>query len=98
MRRAIDVVLITLILGAVGFGAYTLGHRVDRTSNEAAARDSELNQTTTSATAVGHPAKKARRVTPLFVGVALAGAVGALVLASLLNTVLRTGRRERWRA
>jgi hypothetical protein len=96
MRRVVDVVLITLILGAVGFGAYTLGHRVDRTSNEAAARDAELN-TKTSTVAAGSHVKKSR-VTPIFVGVGLGGAVVALFLASLVNSTVRSRKRERWHA
>jgi hypothetical protein len=97
MRRVVDVVLITLILGAVGFGAYTLGHRVDRTSNEAAARDAELNTKTSTVASGGTHAKKSR-VTPIFVGVGLGGAVVALFLASLANSAVRSRKREHWHA
>lgn len=97
MRRLVDVVLIVLFLGAVGVGAYELGHRVDHLSNQAASQDPELNQPTTGATvASGHRAKSHR--TPIIVAAALGGTVVTLVLASALSSFVRSRRRERWRA
>ena len=45
MRRFVDVVLIVIVLGVVGFGAYAIGHRVDHESNSLASSDPELNST-----------------------------------------------------
>ena len=47
MRRILDVVLIAVLLGAAGFGAYLIGHRVDHLSNQASSQDAELQTTTT---------------------------------------------------
>ena len=49
MRRLFDLVLIALVLAAVGFGAYEIGHRVDHASNKLASQDSELNSKTVTA-------------------------------------------------
>ena len=95
MRRAIDFVLIVLFLCAVGYGAYQLGHHVDRLSNQAASRDSELNQPTTAATST-NPHRSHR--TPEIVAIALGGIVVLLVLTSLAKTLVRGRKRESWRA
>jgi hypothetical protein len=97
MRRLLDVVLIVLFLGAVGFGAYKLGHRVDHLSNQAASQDSELNQPTT--TSAVQPTHRARlHQTPIIVAAALGGTVVMLIVASALGSFARSRRREHWRA
>src|SRR4051794_31604693 len=95
MRRVFDLLLIVAFLAAVGLGAYELGHRVDRLSNQAASQDSELSQPTTT-TASAHRSKSHR--TPIIVVGALGGTVAVLVLVSVARSLMRSTRRERWRA
>jgi hypothetical protein len=99
MRRLLDLVLISLLLGAGGVGAYFIGHRVDHLSNQAASQDSELNGTTTVAThTAGHGRTiDGRHITPLLVGLTIAGLVLALLAASVINAAVKGRRRERWR-
>jgi hypothetical protein len=94
VKRIIDLLIIALFLGALGFGGYELGRRVDRTSNDAAAQDAELNQKTT--TASGHHGPSGRTV--YFVVGGLAIGVGAIMVGSLVGSAARSRRRERWRA
>ena len=94
MKRIVDLLIIALFLGALGFGGYELGRRVDRTSNDAAAQDAELNQKTT--TASGHQGPSGRTV--YFVAGGLAIGVGAIMVGSLIGSAARSRRRERWRA
>ena len=94
VKRIIDLLIIALFLGALGFGGYELGRRVDRTSNQEAARDSELNQKPT--TASGHHGPSDRTV--YFVAGGLAIGVGAIMVGSLIGSATRSRRRERWRA
>ena len=96
MRRLIDVVLIILLLGAVGLGAYAIGSRVDNESNKLSKSDSELNGTTTSATRTT-PSKKSNE-TPIIIAVALGGTVVLLLLGSAFGAMSRSRKRERWRA
>ena len=95
MRRASDFVLIVLLLGAIGFGAYELGHHVDHLSNQAASQDSELSKTTTAAT-TAHRHRSHR--TPEIVAVALGGTIVLLLLASFANNLVKGRKRESWRA
>jgi Uncharacterized protein conserved in bacteria (DUF2062) len=101
MRRLVDLLLIAALLGAAGVGAYLIGHRVDHLSNQASSQDSELNGTTTvSGTHTG--ATHTHRifgshVTPLLVGAAVLAALAALVLAWLVNALVKSRRRQRWR-
>ncbi len=100
MRRILDVVLIALLLGAAGFGAYLIGHRVDHLSNQASSQDSELQTTTagSAAPAAHHGYTIAgSHVTPLLVTAAVLAALGALVLAMLINALVKSRRRQRWR-
>jgi hypothetical protein len=94
MQRLVNVLITALILTAVGLGAYELGHRVDHYSNQAASKDSELNQVTTT-TVVRHTTSNR---TPIIVGLGIGGAVVALMLASLTNSFVRSRKRERWHA
>jgi hypothetical protein len=94
MRRVIDIILIALFLGAVGFGAYEIGHRVDRESNSLSSQDPELNATTVSS--ANHTSRSRR--TPIIVGGALGGAVVLILLGSAVSTVTRGRKREHWRA
>jgi hypothetical protein len=96
MKRLFDLLLIALVLGAVGLGAYAIGTRVDTESNKLAKQDSELNGTTTSATQTTTTSKTNR--TPIIVGVALGGAVVLLLLGSAVGAVSRSRKRERWHA
>ena len=100
MRRVLDVVLIAVLLGAAGYGAYLIGHHVDHLSNQASSQDAEL-QTTTAAsptpaahhdyTIAGH------QVTPLLVTSAVLAVLGALVLVALITSLVKSRRRQRWR-
>lgn len=94
MKRLFDLLLIAAFLGALAFGGYELGKRVDHTSNQLAASDSELNQKTTTASHRRGPSDR----TIYFVLGGMAIGVGALMLGSLIGTALKSNRRERWRA
>jgi drug/metabolite transporter (DMT)-like permease len=99
MKRVLDVILIALLLGAAGFGAYLIGHRVDHLSNQASSQDAELQTTTAgSATAAHHGYMiDGTRITPtLVIGAALV-VLGALVLVFLINALVKSRRRQRWR-
>lgn len=101
MRRVLDVVLIAVLLGAAGAGAYVIGHRVDHLSNQTASQDAELQGTTTVGSAApsaqhGHTIAGAH-VTPLLVTAAVLAALGALVVAMLVNALVKSRRRQRWR-
>ena len=100
MRRVLDVVLIAVLLGAAGFGAYLIGHRVDNLSNQASSQDAEL-QTTTGASptpAVHHGHTIAgHHVTPLLVISAVLALLGALIAVALINSLVKSRRRQRWR-
>ena len=99
MRRILDVVLIAVLLGAAGFGAYLIGHHVDHLSNQASSQDSELQTTTGSAAPAAHHGYTiaGSHVTPLLVTAAVLAALGALVLAVLINALVKSRRRQRWR-
>jgi hypothetical protein len=101
MRRLVDLLLIAALLGAAGVGAYLIGHRVDHLSNQASSQDSELNGTTTVAGthAAGHSHGflSSHHVTPLLVAAAVLAVLAALVLAWLINALLKSRRRQRWR-
>jgi hypothetical protein len=94
MRRLIDIILIVLFLGAVGFGAYEIGHRVDRESKSLSSQDPELNTSTVAS--AKHSSRSHR--TPIIVGGALGGAVVLIVLGSAVGAVTRGRKREHWRA
>jgi ABC-type Na+ efflux pump permease subunit len=98
MRRVLDVVLIAILLGAAGFGAYLIGHRVDHLSNQVSSQDSELQTTTAAAPAVHHGHTIAgTHITPLLVISAVLALFGALILAALINALVKSRRRQRWR-
>ena len=94
VRRIVDLLLIAVILGAVGFGAYQVGQSVDSTSNNLAKRDSELGQTTYHR---ANPKGPSRRTFEL-VGVSLAAVAGVMIIVSLGSAVAKTRKRERWHA
>lgn len=94
MRRLLDLILIAAILGAVGFGAYEIGKRVDKTSNSLAQQDSELNQKVVRHSNPGGPS----RHTIELVGGAVGGAIGVMIIVSLGSSLLRGRRRQTWRA
>ncbi|MGZ4333210.1 MAG: hypothetical protein ACXVRJ_02915 [Gaiellaceae bacterium] len=94
MRRLIDVVLVVVILTGIGFGAYELGRNVDSASNNLAKHDSELNQTV-----VRHPKPKGpSRHSIELVVVSVTGAAAVMLIVSVGGALVRTRRRERWRA
>jgi hypothetical protein len=95
MRRLLDIVLIALLLAAVGFGAYYIGHRVDSESNNLAASDSELHSTTVAST---QPSTNRKHHTEIIVGAALGGVALLIVLGSLGGAMRRTRKRDSWRA
>ncbi len=100
MRRLLDLLIVTVLLGAAGIGAYEIGHRVDHLSNQAATNDPELNGTTTVAThtTTGHAHTIAgRHVTPFFVIGAIVVVLLAFLAATLVNTLVKGRKRERWR-
>ena len=94
MKRLLDLVLIALLLGAFGVGAYEIGRRVDHLSNQAASQDSELNQTTATVRATQHHSNK----TPYFVVGGVAIGVAAIALGSAVSGMRKGRRREHWRA
>jgi hypothetical protein len=96
MRRVIDGFLILLVLGAVGLGAYAIGHRVDNESSKLSSQDSELHSTTLASGPTTTSTKTHR--TPIIIGVALGGAVVLLLLGSATGALLRSRKREHWRA
>jgi hypothetical protein len=96
MRRLIDGFLILLVLGAVGLGAYAIGHRVDHESRSLSSQDSELNSTTVASAPTTASTKTHR--TPIIIGVALGGAVVLLILGSATGALIRSRKRESWRA
>jgi hypothetical protein len=95
MRRFIDFVLIVLVLAAVGFGAYYIGHRVDHESTSLSSQDSELGGTTVAATRTKSDNKHR---TEIIVGAALGGTAVLILLGSLTGTLLRSRKRDYWRA
>jgi hypothetical protein len=94
VRRVIDLLLIAGILGAIGFGAYTIGRSVDNTSNHLSQQDSELGQKTFHRAKPSGPS----RHTWELVGGAIAGAAGIMILVSFTSAMLKTRRRQRWHA
>jgi hypothetical protein len=96
MKRLIDLLLIVLLLGAGGIGAYFIGHRVDHLSNQAASQDSELNGTTTTAVHHAHTIA-GRHITPLLVGEVLLGVLLIVVVIWLVAALANRAKRERWR-
>jgi hypothetical protein len=99
MKRLRDFVLGAVLLSAAIFGAYEIGRRVDRYSNQNASQDPELNGTTTTgATHTGHGHVIAgQHITPLFVGSAVAALVLVFVAAALLNAAVKRSKRAHWR-
>jgi hypothetical protein len=95
VKSLFNGLLILLVLGAVGLGAYAIGTRVDNESNKLSSQDSELNGTTVASPQT-HSTKSNR--TPVIVGVALGGAVVVLLLGSGVSAMNRSRKRERWRA
>ena len=99
MKSLRDLLLAAILLGAAGFGAYEVGHRVDHLSNQASSQDSELNGTTTTAGSTGtHHAHTlaGRHITPLLVGEAILVVVAAFIAVALINAALRSRKRESW--
>ena len=90
-----DFVLISLTLAVVGFGAYEIGHRVDRESKNLSSQDSELHSTTAAA---GRTKTSNNHRTEIIVGAALGGTAVLILLGSLTSTALRARKREHWRA
>lgn len=94
MRRILDVLIIAAVLGAIGFGAWKLGHRVDSTSNTLAKNDSELTQPATRPASHHGPSRQTVQI--VIVGVA--GAVAVMLLVSTAGAMSRRRRRQRWHA
>lgn len=93
MRRLLDLLLIVTILGAVGFGVYLVGTRVDTTSNTLARQDSELGQTVYHPT---NPAGPSRHTIELF-AIGVGGAAAVMLVVSVGSTLVKGRRRQRWR-
>ena len=94
VRRIVDLLLIAVILGAVGFGAYHIGRSVDSTSNNLAKQDSELGQTTYHR---ANPKGPSRHTYEL-VGVSIAVVAGVMIVVSLGSALVKTRKRQRWHA
>ena len=94
VRRIVDLLLIAAILGAVGFGAYEIGHHVDSTSNTLAKQDSELGQTVYRPAGANGPSKR----TIELVGISVAGAAGIMIVVSVASAALKSRKRQRWHA
>ena len=94
VRRIVDLLLIAAILGAVGFGAYEVGHNVDSTSNTLAKQDSELGQTVYRPASANGPSRRTIELMALSV----AGAAGIMIVVSLASAAVRTRKRQRWHA
>jgi len=94
MRRLLDLVLVVAILAAAGFGAYEIGKSVDSTSANLARHDSELNQPVYRHANPKGPSRHTLEV----VGLAVGGAAAVMILVSFSSSLLRTRRRQRWRA
>src|SRR5665811_847883 len=100
MKTLRDLLLAAILLGAAGFGAYEIGHRVDHLSNQASSQDTELNGTTTTAgSSKAHHAHliAGRHITPLLVGEAILVVVAAFIAAALIKAAFRSRKRERCR-
>ena len=98
MKRARDILLAVVLLGAAGVGAYEIGRLVDRYSKSTSAADSELNQTTTATTTTHHGRTIAgHHVTPLLVGSAVGAAILAILVVGLLNAFFKSRKRQHWR-
>jgi hypothetical protein len=95
MRRLIDTLLIVVVLLVVGFGAYTIGKKVDNESNKLSSQDPELTKTTAATTTTKE--SKSNR-TPIIIGVAIGGTALLIVLGSMTSAAMRSRKRERWRA
>jgi hypothetical protein len=95
VKRLVDFVLIVLLLAAVGLGAYYIGHRVDNESNSLSSQDTELHSTTVAA---GHTTTAKKHRTEIIVGAALGGTAVLILLGSLTSTLIRTRKRDSWRA
>ncbi len=93
-RKLLDFVLAVCILVAVGTGVYYLGRQVDNTSNTLARQDSELNQTVYRP----HKAHGPSRHTIEWVVISVTTAAGVMLAVSFGGALLRTNRRQRWRA
>jgi hypothetical protein len=94
MRKLLDVVLVIAILGAIGFGAYELGTHVEDTSNNLAKHDSELNQKVVRPEKTHGPS----RHTIELVVISITGAAVVMLLVSVGGALVRTTRRQHWRA
>lgn len=94
LRRIIDLLLVFVVLIGVGFVVYTLGRQVDNTSNNLAKHDSELNQTVVKRPKAHGPSHR----TIELVVVSVTGAAGVMLLVSFGSALLRTQRRQSWRA
>jgi hypothetical protein len=94
MRKLLDVVLVIAILGAIGFGAYELGQHVEDTSNTLAQHDSELNQKVVRPEKAHGPS----RHTIELVVISVTGAAVVMLVVSVGGALVRTTRRQRWRA
>ena len=93
VRRLLDLVLLAAALGAIGFGVYKLGNRVDSTSHNLAKHDSELTQPVTH-----RSSHHVSRRTVELVVVGIGCAAGVMVLVSMTGAMSRRRRRQRWRA
>jgi len=99
VRRASDFVLALVILAAVGYGAYRLGHLVDTTSTQAGEASAGTTTDATGIVTVTHHANRISRRTIETVIVAIALAAGVMLLVSVVGNLVRgKRRRQTWRA
>jgi hypothetical protein len=96
VKRLLDLVLMIAIVGVVGYGAYLVGRRVDHYSSKQA--EEVIGTTTVGTTTRVITTHKHSNKTPYFVVVGIAVAGGAILFSSLLDTALKSRRRQRWRA
>ena len=98
MRKVVDVILIVVILGAVGFGVYKVGQAVTHESETGREKSAAITLGETPTTVTVKPEKPRPDTHDLQILVAkivVAGVV-ALALLSTVTALFRHRRRERW--
>jgi len=98
VRKAADVILILLILGGIGVGAYAIGRAVTHESNEGGARSADTTPRSVTTTTVTTPSKpRDLRDLQILVAKIVAGGVAALLIIWAVKALFRSSRRARWR-
>jgi hypothetical protein len=95
LRKLLDFVLAIAILAAVGVGVYYLGRQVDNTSNNLAKHDSELGDGPVVKSPKAHSPS---HHTVEWVVISVTTVAGVMLLVTFGGALVRTNRRQRWRA